>query len=46
MSNQLTLAQREQTQLASYAMHSEDSIGRKFAEPDHPFGRFRKFQCW
>ena len=32
-----TLAQREQTQLASYAMHSEDSIGRKFAEPEHPY---------
>jgi dGTPase len=43
MSNQLTLAQREQTQLASYAMHSEDSIGRKFAEPDHSYrGTFQR----
>jgi dGTPase len=43
MNKQQTLAQREQTQLASYAMHSEDSIGRKFAEPDHPYrGTFQR----
>jgi dGTPase len=43
MTNQQTLAQREHAQLASYAMHSEDSIGRKFAEPDHPYrGPFQR----
>ncbi|MDP6555323.1 MAG: dNTP triphosphohydrolase [Pirellulaceae bacterium] len=43
MTNQHMLAQREQMQLASYAMHSEDSIGRKFAEPEHPYrGAFQR----
>ncbi len=37
MTKQLTQAQRERMLLASYAMHSEDSIGRKFAEPEHSY---------
>jgi dGTPase len=31
------LAAREQLLLASYAMHSADSAGRKHAEPPHPY---------
>ena len=37
MTFQQTLVQRERVQLASYAMHSADSIGRKFPEPEHPY---------
>ena len=37
MRNQLTITEREQAQLASYAMHSKDSAGREYAEPDHPY---------
>lgn len=43
MRNQQTITQREQTQLASYAMHSEDSVGRKYAEPEHLYrGTFQR----
>lgn len=43
MSKQQTIAQREQAQLASYAMHSQDSVGRKYPEPEHPYrGPFQR----
>ena len=38
-----TIAQREKLLLAPYAMHSVDSIGRKHAEPEHPYrGPFQR----
>jgi len=38
-----TIAQRERALLASYALHSEDSAGRKHAEPAHPYrGPFQR----
>ncbi len=43
MSRQQTIAERERAQLASYAMHSEDSVGRKYDEPEHPYrGAFQR----
>lgn len=43
MSNQSTIAERERVQLASYAMHSQDSVGRKYPEPEHPYrGAFQR----
>jgi len=43
MSHQQTTAQRERSQLATYAMHSEDSVGRKHREPEHPYrGPFQR----
>jgi dGTPase len=38
-----TTAQREDALLASYAMHSENSRGRKYAEAEHPYrGPFQR----
>lgn len=37
------IAQRELQILAPYAMHSRDSAGRKYAEPEHPYrGPFQR----
>lgn len=39
----LTVPQRESVLLAPYAMHSADSVGRRYAEPAHPYrGPFQR----
>lgn len=39
----MTIAERERLLLAPYAMHSADSAGRKYPEPNHPYrGPFQR----